>query len=202
QTIFLPAGGSPTRSAIQWWQLSPSGSIQQRGRLDDPSGNIYYSYPSIAVNSHNDVVIGYSRFSTSFYAGSGYSVRAAADPLNTLRDVTVLKAGEAPYYKTINNTKNKWGDFSATIVDPANDVDIWTIQEYAAAPVAGVDRWGTWWGQFNLASIPPPPPPPPPPTGVLLQDDFNSAGIDGSKWISNNLFSGFVDTGVAISQAN
>ncbi|MFL6213183.1 MAG: IPT/TIG domain-containing protein [Blastocatellia bacterium] len=159
QTVFLPAGGSPTRSAIQWWQLSTSGAIQQRGRLDDPSGNVYYGYPSIAVNSHNDVVIGYSRFSSSFYAGSGYSIRAATDPVNTLRDVAVLKNGEAPYYKTNGGTKNKWGDYSATVVDPANDIDIWTIQEYAAQPVSSVDRWGTWWGRFDLSSIPPLPTP-------------------------------------------
>jgi hypothetical protein len=159
QTVFLPTGGSPTRSAIQWWQLSTSGAIQQRGRIDDASGNVYYGFPSIAVNSHNDAVIGYSRFSTSFYAGSSYSVRAAGDPLNTLRDVAVLKNGEAPYYKTNGNSKNKWGDFSATVVDPANDVDIWTIQEYAATPAAGADRWGTWWGRLDLSAIPPLPPP-------------------------------------------
>ena len=159
QTVFLPAGGSPTRSAVQWWQLSTAGAIQQRGRIDDPSGNVYYSFPSIAVNSRNDVVIGFSRFSLSFYAGGGYAVRAAGDPANTLRDVGVLKAGEAPYFKTNGNGKNKWGDFSATVIDPANDIDVWTIQEYAATPSGGVDRWGTWWGRFDLSSIPPLPPP-------------------------------------------
>ncbi|HKP11437.1 MAG TPA: IPT/TIG domain-containing protein, partial [Blastocatellia bacterium] len=159
QTVFLPAGGSPTRSAIQWWQLSTTGAVQQRGRIDDPSGTVYYSYPSIAVNSRNDAVIGYSRFSSSFYAGSAYSIRAASDPANTLRDVAALKNGEAPYNKTNGGTKNKWGDFSATVVDPANDVDVWTLQEYAAQPVAGVDRWGTWWGRFDLSTIPPLPTP-------------------------------------------
>jgi phosphatidylserine/phosphatidylglycerophosphate/cardiolipin synthase-like enzyme len=44
--------------------------------------------------------------------------------------------------------------------------------------------------------------PPPPPPGALLADDFNSAAIDTSKWNTNNLFSGFVDTSVPISQAN
>jgi phosphatidylserine/phosphatidylglycerophosphate/cardiolipin synthase-like enzyme len=44
--------------------------------------------------------------------------------------------------------------------------------------------------------------PPPPPAGTLLQDDFNGAAIDTSKWNTGSLFSGFVDTGVPISQAN
>src|SRR5690349_24846457 len=38
-------------------------------------------------------------------------------------------------------------------------------------------------------------------SGVLLQDDFNGATIDASKWNANALFSGFTDTNVAISQA-
>src|SRR5213075_2057738 len=39
-------------------------------------------------------------------------------------------------------------DHSATVNDPLNDADLWTIQEYAALPVNGIDRWGTWWGRI------------------------------------------------------
>ncbi|HEX3185874.1 MAG TPA: IPT/TIG domain-containing protein, partial [Pyrinomonadaceae bacterium] len=35
---------------------------------------------------------------------------------------------------------------------------------------------------------------------VLLVDDFNDSAIDGSKWISNNLFSGFTDPSVALQE--
>jgi phosphoesterase family protein/IPT/TIG domain-containing protein len=159
QTVFLPAGGSATRSAIQWWQLSTSGSIQQRGRIDDPSGATFYSFPSIAVNKNSDVLVGYSRFSSAQYAGASYSFRAASDPANTLRNPATLKDGEASYFKTNGGSRNKWGDFSNTLTDPADDTDFWTIQEYAAAPSAGIDRWATWWGQVAPASASPPPPP-------------------------------------------
>jgi hypothetical protein len=148
QTIFLPAS-SPTRSAIQWWQLAASGSILQRDRIEDTTGNLFYGFPSIAVNQNNDVLIGYSRFSSSQYASANYSFRAAADPPNTLRDEVLLKAGEAPYYKISGSTRNKWGDVGSTVVDPVNDTDFWTVQEYAAAPAGGSDRWGTWWGRVT-----------------------------------------------------
>src|SRR6185503_13563052 len=49
QTIFLPADGDTTRSALQWWEILPSGTVRQQGRLEDPTGNIFYGYPSIAV---------------------------------------------------------------------------------------------------------------------------------------------------------
>jgi acid phosphatase len=39
-------------------------------------------------------------------------------------------------------------------------------------------------------------------SGTLLADDFSGAAIDSTKWISNSLFSGYVDTSVGISQTN
>ncbi len=148
QTIFLPAGGTPTRSSVQWWQLTTGGVIMQRGRIDDATGTTFYAFPSIAVNKDDGVLIGYSRFSASQFASGNYSFRAAGDPADTLRADTVLKAGEAPYFKTFSGTRNRWGDYSHTVVDPVNDTDFWTIQEYAATPSGGFDRWGTWWGRI------------------------------------------------------
>jgi len=148
QNVFLPAGGEPTRTAIQWWQITPTGEILQLGRLDDPSGQLFYGYPTLAVNRFNDLLIGYSRFGSNQYASANYSFRAGNDPPNTLRSDTVLKAGEAPYYQSVVG-HNRWGDFSATVVDPINDTDLWTIQEYAATSVADQSRWGTWWGRIS-----------------------------------------------------
>jgi uncharacterized repeat protein (TIGR01451 family) len=149
--IFLPAA-APTRASVQWWQLTTAGAIQQRGRIDDSSGATFYAYPSIAVSANSDVLIGYSRFSASQYASANYSFRSSCDAAGALQSDAVLKAGEGPYYKTFGGPKNRWGDFSSAVVDPANDIDMWTIQEYAAAPVLtgatdGEGRWGTWWGK-------------------------------------------------------
>ena len=38
------------------------------------------------------------------------------------------------------------------------------------------------------------------PTGetVLLADDFNNGSIDGSKWMFNDLYSGFTDPTVSV----
>jgi hypothetical protein len=156
-TLFLPAGSSPTRTAIQWWEISPTGTVRQRGRIDDATGNTFYAFPSIAVNSVNDVLIGYSRYSASQFVTANYSFRAGTDPLGSLRDDTVLKAGEASYFKTGSATppRNRWGDYSSTVVDPTNDKDMWTIQEYAATPAGGNDKWGTWWGRISSLSAAP-----------------------------------------------
>src|SRR6267154_447938 len=158
--IFLPAT-NPTRTAVQWWQLTTGGAIQQRGRIDDASGTTFYAYPSIAVNANSDVLIGYSRFSASQYASANYSFRQSCNAANTLQSDAVLKAGEGPYYKIgVSSQKNRWGDYSSIVVDPVNDLDMWTIQEYAATPAGtgandGNGRWGTWWGKVAAQSAQP-----------------------------------------------
>ena len=152
QQILLPAGGSPNRSSVQWWQLTTTGAVTQMGRIDDPTGVIEYGYPSIAVNKLNDVLIGYSRFSPAQFPSANYAYRAGTDPLGTLRDDRLLKAGESCYVKTFGGGHNRWGDYSMTCVDPVNDFDMWTIQQYAATASApgcgdGSGMWATWWGK-------------------------------------------------------
>lgn len=150
QTIFLPAG-SPSRCSVQWWQISETGTVIQRGRVDDPAGTMFYSYSSLAVNGINDVLVGYSSFSSSQYASANYSFRTADDPLNALRDPYLFKSGETPYYKTYGGDRNRWGDYSATYADPANDLNFWTLQEYAESPS---NTWGTWWAMIKREAAP------------------------------------------------
>jgi hypothetical protein len=153
QSALLPIG-APRRSAAQWWQFTPTGVIQQFGRVDDPSGAEDFAYPSLAVNASNDVLIGYSRFSATQYASANYSFRFATDPANTLRTDIVLKAGEGAYFATDDIGLNRWGDYSSTVVDPVDDMSMWTIQQYAGTPagnpdINGLGRWGTWWGRID-----------------------------------------------------
>ncbi len=158
-TIFLPASSTPTRSSAQWWEIDASasnlGATLQFGRVDDPTNNFFYAYPSIAVNANNDALIGYSRFSASQYASANYSFRYGTDPVDTLRADTVMKAGLASYYKDFGTGDNRWGDYSATVVDPVNDLDLWTMQEYAGTN----NTWGTWWGNVSPISGPSSPTP-------------------------------------------
>ncbi len=149
--VFLPTDNS-THTSVQWWQIDLSGNTQQLGRIDDPAGAIFRAFPSIAVNSNNDVLIGYSRFSASTFASGAYSFRLGTDSLNTTQSENILKSGEASYFKTFGGAENRWGDYSSTVVDPLDDLSMWTLQEYAALPSGGQDRFGTWWGEISAAA--------------------------------------------------
>jgi hypothetical protein len=158
-TIYLPATGTPTRTAAQWWQISMSasalGQVQQFGRIDDPTAANFYAYPTLAVNQYGDVMLGYTHFGTGMYASAAYSMHLASDPPNTMENEVMLKAGEASYFKDFGTGDNRWGDFTATVVDPVDDTSMWTIQEYAGHS----NMWGTWWGSITpgaLAATPTP----------------------------------------------
>lgn len=150
--VFLPAN-NPQRTAVQWWNISPSGELLQHGRIDDPTGVMHYAFPTIAVNRFEDVLIGHNIFSANQYASSGYSYKAHFDPDGTLRHPYQYKDGLAPYYKTFGGGRNRWGDYSATMLDPVNSTDFWVLQEYAELPSGG-DRWGTWWAQLRIPFMP------------------------------------------------
>jgi hypothetical protein len=152
-----------TKSMIRWYEINPATTpvieVVQEGTIPDPNRSYYY--PSIAVNSTGDVAIGFSGSSSSppEYPGAYYTARRAADPPDTMQPVSLLKSGQASYYKVIGASGNRWGDFSATVVDPVDDTTFWTVQEIAYTPArnphdnAFVSRWATWWGSFGPPAI-------------------------------------------------
>jgi hypothetical protein len=151
-TVF---SSSPDRASVQWWEISTAGATLQVARIDDTTGANFYAFPSIAVNKLGDALLGFSCFSATRFASACHAFRKSSDAPNTFQDPVTLKGGDAKYYKTFfpPNTVNRWGDYSATQTDPFNDVDFWTIQEYAmlpSGPPTPQDRWGTWWGHLAL----------------------------------------------------
>ena len=162
--------GLAGRTAAQWVELNTVGNFVRGGRVDDSSGAHWYAYPSISVNAAGDILLGFTSFSAAGFAGAAYAFHAAADAPSAMRDPVILKAGEGPYLKTYGHGRNRWGDYSNTQVDPADDTSLWTIQEYAGTPVGvgdGAGRWSTWWGRVSGTATQPPPPPFAPPKCVV-----------------------------------
>ncbi|GAB4317619.1 MAG: hypothetical protein Kow00127_09460 [Bacteroidales bacterium] len=150
--VFLPAD-NPQRTAVQWFELDTTGTVTQWGRVDDPDGGMFFAFATIAVNALEDILIGFGSFSEEQYASSAYAFRYADDPQGVFRDYYQYKDGLAPYFKTFGGDRNRWGDYTATWVDPVDDLDFWTIQEYADLP-GSQDHWGVWWAYVDLSSAP------------------------------------------------
>lgn len=182
QTIVLPAGGitSNSRIAAQWTALNPDGTFFDGGRVEDPTatrinGGNHYAFPSLAVNKNNDILFGFSEYELDDYVDAGYTFRLGTDAAGTMRDPVIYKEGEDYYSKTFSGTRNRWGDFSHSVVDPVNDRDLWTIQEYAQLRVGTTgqgsndSRWGTWWAKVTA----------PAGIGDLIISEFRLHGPNG-----------------------
>jgi PKD-like domain len=163
QPAYLPAT-SPTRSAVQWWQINPTstsntGCVTQFGRIDDPTGNIFCAFPALAVNADNTVMISYAVFSPNIYPSTSYHVRYSSDPSGTMRDGVTFRNGTAKYNDgdPTPGAASRWGDYSVATVDPVNDKDFWTQQVVSATPVSGTDKWETYWAKLIMCPVAPQP---------------------------------------------
>jgi hypothetical protein len=134
-----PRSSKPDRTIVAWYELNPAASpnpIVQSGTIDGGSG-VHHFFPSIAVNANNDMAV------EGVYTG-----RESTDPAGTVGAIQVCKVGEYSYVKDFGSGRVRWGDYSATVVDPTDDTTFWTLQEYAktdVGPNPNDDRWGTWW---------------------------------------------------------
>lgn len=145
------------RAAIHWIKFSESsGALIQEGFISDP--NFDFSYPSICANPNGDVVVGYTRVGTTEFAGAYASVGTTSGGVTSFASPLLLQAGAANYQVTGSGTRNRWGDYSATSLDPADPGIFWTTQEYVPSnnnwatriieviiPAAGEVRW-----RFNV----------------------------------------------------
>ncbi len=147
--------GPITRTACEWLQLNVADvtpSLVQSGRVFDPatSNPRFYFYPSIMPNGQGHAVMGFSGVAATEFVGAYFTGRLNGEAAGSMGSVTLIKAGAAAYQRLDGSGRNRWGDYSYTSLDPADDMSLWTIQEYASATV---NLWGTWVAQ---ALAPPP----------------------------------------------
>ncbi|HMP91322.1 MAG TPA: hypothetical protein PKD90_00485, partial [Phnomibacter sp.] len=153
-TIFQPVG-NPDRCSPQWFQLGLNGQIKQREIIGTTPFQYRY-YASIVANKLGDVLVGYSVSNPDIWASAAYRYRTAADPLNTTRNEYLFQEGRAVYNKTFGGARNRWGDYSNSVIDPLNQ-SLWTNQQFASSPALGannqlISMWGTWWANVQAST--------------------------------------------------
>ncbi|MCC6409690.1 MAG: hypothetical protein IT453_21225 [Planctomycetes bacterium] len=140
-----------SRAGVRFYQLDPSTmSTQQVGTIS--STTLHYYMPSIAVNSSGDCLFGFSGSNSSQWVGTYMCGRIASDAAGETGVPFQVQAGLGPYNNLDGNGTNRWGDYSLTSVDPLDDSNMWTIQEYARTS----NNWGTWIaeGKYNTCPLP------------------------------------------------
>lgn len=112
------------RAAVQWHQVSlKDGEFIQSGLISDQTNSFIQT--TLAVNKNLDVLVGFQETGPEMFISPRFAYRRAADTLNQLRPIISLGEGKSA------TEGGAWGDYSGSVIDGDNLVDLWTIQSVA-----------------------------------------------------------------------
>jgi hypothetical protein len=156
-TVNTSASGSSSddgaRNVLRWYEIdATTNQIKQQGEIGDATHD--YIYPSLAVNQTGDVVIGFNRSGLNEFISSYAIAGKTVNGKTNFGQPLLLKAGEANYFRDFGAGRNRWGDYSSTVLDPSDPLSFWTFQN-----VAGRDnQWFTQITQVRLNAVKTPEP--------------------------------------------
>jgi hypothetical protein len=131
------------RAGVRWFELRNTGSgwgLHQEGTYA-PAG-VSRWMGAISMDGDGNIALGYNASSSSVNPSLRYTGRLAADPLGVMTQAeTTLVAGSAA------NASNRYGDYAAMSVDPADDCTFWFTGQYNPA-----SQWATRIGSFSFDS--------------------------------------------------
>ncbi len=99
-----------------------------------------YIYPTIATNGQGHSLMGFTSAGASKYAQAAAAQRFRTDAPGSFHSSTDFTNTTSTY----NPGANRWGDFTQTVVDPTDDMTMWTFTEY----VPTTNAWGVRAAQF------------------------------------------------------
>ncbi|MBX3082002.1 MAG: hypothetical protein KF716_10250 [Anaerolineae bacterium] len=144
------------RNGLRWYHignLDAMPSLVQTGTVFDVTAvnPVSYSYPSLMVNGQGHTAIGFTITGSNHFADAGFTGRLVSDPAGTMPYAVVNITNTSAAYNPPQDTSSprQWGSYSATSLDPCDDMTMWTIQEYTAS----ADTWGV-----RVAKLMAPPP--------------------------------------------
>lgn len=121
---FSQAINCEGRAAVQWHQINATtGVVIQTGLIKSDTTN--YIQTTIAVNKKNDVLIGFQEVNSNSFISPRFAYRKAKDAAGTVREIVSAGEGEGA------TDGVAWGDYSGSIIDGDNRLDLWTIQSRA-----------------------------------------------------------------------
>ena len=133
------------RAALRWSAIDANASVVlQEGLIADPNKDVYMG--SIAVNEFNDVVIGFNISNASQFVSSYAVLGTTINGVTTFGQPLLLQTGVARYELTGGAITARWGDYSATVVDPSDPFTFWTFQEWVSAE----NIWSTQITQLQV----------------------------------------------------
>lgn len=156
------------RIAIQWYRIdAATGALLEQGMISDTDLDLFY--PSIAANKNGVVVIGCNGSSIDTFISSFAYIGQTVAGTTTFGNRILLQSGRDDYQGEDlilgADADSRWGDYSATSVDPTDPTQFWTIQmiptdidtslgDELGDPSYDFGVWSTWITQLQIVSSP------------------------------------------------
>lgn len=178
--------GGGGRNASRWYEigtLSTTPTLIQSGTVFDGSvtNPVGYYFTTIATNGQGHTLLGSSASAANRRIQAAYTSRYKNDVPGIMHQpdtATTITSNYSP-----GGGLQRWGDYSQTVVDPTDNMTLWTFQEYTT----NTNQWGL--RAIQVAA------PPPAQTPVASAANFCGANvlvtINGNA--TNN--AGFFDPG-------
>ncbi|HLJ89643.1 MAG TPA: hypothetical protein VKZ53_22730 [Candidatus Angelobacter sp.] len=149
-TLILGSGAP--RAGIAWFEIQPSNTIfplkanvVHQGYIAVKNENVMF--PSIAINSEGEGVMGFTLSGPDFFPGFAYvnmSTGGAGTAVHLVAPGFAPEDGFSGYPAFGGNGVARWGDYGFAAVDLTSD-DIWVAGEYIPnRPRTSGANWGTW----------------------------------------------------------
>ncbi len=183
------------RNGARWYELSVEASptLVQAGTLfDNAAAPGSYFFPSCSATGQGHMGMASSFASINDYAGVAVSGHLLGDPPGVSQPPSVIQPGEASYPgpPDCGSSCARWGDYSATSVDPEDDMTLWTFQEYANTPPPP-ESWSWAVRVIELKAPPPATPTAASPSRVCVGQSDRNVTVTGASAGG----SGFFDPG-------
>src|SRR5262249_29213763 len=117
---------------------------------------LFYWVGSIAASGQGHAIVGASSAGSAANAGAVFAGRLSSETLGTISSPTVIAAGGGANNPGDTSNPYRWGDLSNSVVDPTDNMTMWTFQEYTNA----ANSWGVRVTQLKA-------PPPATPSAAL-----------------------------------
>jgi hypothetical protein len=183
--------GAASRSGIRWYEfqdLSTTPTIVQSGTVFDTAATraaaAQYFIPSIAATGQGHAVLGMTMAGTPFGATPVFTSRLLSDAAGTMPGpITNFGTSTANYNPPSDpGPPRRWGDYSATVVDPLDDMTVWSAQQYNQA----LNSYAVRVGRLR---------PPPPATPNANSVNSGVASVNVVITGTSSAGSGFYDPG-------
>ncbi len=132
-------------TGTRWYEIrDPNGTptVFQQGTFHPDASTRWMG--SIAMDQSGDIALGYSVSSSSVFPSIAFTGRVRGDTLGLMETEQSIVNGTGS-----QRGVNRWGDYSALTVDPADDCTFWYTQEYIKD---GGASWNTRIASFKFNS--------------------------------------------------